>query len=157
LLAEETITAQSHAKILVHVIFSTKSRVRCLSRAIRDELYPYAATVLKNLECAAILIGGVEGHVHILCCLSRNLSIAELIEEIKKPTSKWLKTKGVALARFHWQNGYGVFSVSPSNVAKVRDYIANQEQRHRRLTFQEEFRRFLQKHQIAYDERYVWD
>lgn len=149
--------AQSLSKIRVHIIFGTKNRNPCLNPTIRGELYPYTSTVLKNLDCPAITIGGVDDHIHILCTLSKNLSIAQLIEEVKKPTSRWLKSKGAGFHGFHWQNGYGAFSVSQSDVAKVRAYIANQEEHHRTLTFQEEFRRFLKKYQVSYDERYVWD
>ncbi|KPL07455.1 transposase [candidate division BRC1 bacterium SM23_51] len=148
---------QSLARILVHVTFSTKNRTACLSRAIQKELYAYTAAVLKNLRCSAIQIGGVADHVHILCVLSKNVSVAQLVEAVKKPTSKWLKSKGPAFTGFHWQAGYGAFSVSQSNVEKVRAYIANQEKHHRKLSFEEEFRRLLGKHRVAYDERYLWD
>jgi REP element-mobilizing transposase RayT len=149
--------AQSLAKILVHIIFSTKNRIACLSPAVRTELYPYTATVLEHMDCPALKVGGVEDHIHILCLLSKNLSIAQLIEDVKKPTSRWLKTKDAALATFHWQSGYGAFSVSSSRAANVRQYICNQERHHHTTTFQEEFRRFLQEYNVAYDERYVWD
>ena len=149
--------AQSLSKLIVHIVFGTKNRVSCLNHDICRELYPYISTVLKNLECPAIQIGGVDDHVHLLCCLSKNLSLAKLVEGIKKPTSKLLKSKGPAYEKFYWQNGYGGFSVSQSDVKRVRDYILNQETHHRRLTFQEEYRRFLDKYQVPYDERYVWD
>ena len=149
--------AQSLSKIYVHAIFSTKNRLPCLEPAICTELYPYAATVLKNLACRPIQIGGAEDHLHILCILSKNVAVAKLIEEIKKPTSKWLKTKGAAFGKFGWQNGYGAFSVSQSHLESVRTYVAGQEKHHRTVTFQEEFRRFLERYQVEYDERYVWD
>ena len=110
----------------------------CLSSEIRPELYAYAVTVLKNLECPAIQIGGTENHVHILCTLSKNMSVAKLVEEIKKSTSRWLKSKGDRFREFYWQNGYGAFSVSQSDVKRVREYILNQEEHHRRVTFQED-------------------
>ena len=149
--------AQSLARIVVHVIFSTKARTRCLVPAVRGELYAFSGTVLKSIDCPPIQIGGTDDHVHVLCALSKNLSAAKLVEEVKKPTSRWLKTKGAAFSGFHWQNGYGVFSVSQSAVARTAAYILGQEEHHREVTFQEEYRRFLKKYGVEYDERYVWD
>ncbi|MBN1866842.1 IS200/IS605 family transposase [Candidatus Sumerlaeota bacterium] len=148
---------QSLAKVYVHAVFSTKERMACLTPALCAELYPYAATVLGNMDCPCIQVGGAADHVHILCALSKTLSVADFIEEIKKPTSKWLKRKGAAFGRFQWQNGYGAFSVSQSQARRVTEYIRNQPQRHKRLTFQEEFQALLRKHEIPFDERYVWD
>lgn len=148
---------QSLAKMIVHVAFSTKGREPCLSEVVRAELWPYAATVLRNIDCPAVQIGGAADHVHILCVLSKNLSLAQLVEKVKTATSKWLKTKDDNLTRFHWQNGYGAFSVSPSHVEWVKEYIAGQEEHHRPLTFQEELRQLLGKYGIEFDERYVWD
>lgn len=149
--------AQSLSKIRVHVIFSTKGRVPCLSSEIRPELYAYAATVLKNVDCPAIQIGGTEDHIHILCTLSKNTSVAKLVEEIKKPTSRWLKSKGDRFQEFYWQNGYGAFSVSQSDVKRVREYILNQEAHHGKVTFQEEFRKFLERYEVEFDEKHIWD
>ena len=149
--------SQSLARIIVHVTFSTKGRAPCLSDTVRRELWPYTATVLRNIDCAAVLVGGAADHMHVLCVLSKNLSIAQLVERIKTAASKWLKTKDDDLASFHWQNGYGAFSVSPSHVDRVREYIAGQEEHHQRATFQDELRQLLEKYGIGYDERYVWD
>ena len=149
--------SQSLAKIYVHAIFSTKHRLPCLSPEIRTELYPYTAGVLKNIDCPAIQIGGTFDHIHVLGLLSKNLKPEELIEKLKTPTSKWIKTKGAQWSDFHWQNGYGLFSVSPSNLEKVQAYILGQEEHHRIASFQDEFRKFLIKYNIPFDERYVWD
>ena len=149
--------SQSLSKIIVHIIFSTKNRLACISPEIRHELYPYMATVLKNMDCPAIIIGGTSDHVHILCVLSKKLSIADLVEEVKKPTSIWLKSKGAMFGKFYWQKGYGAFSVSQSKVKTVREYINNQERHHRKMTFEEELRGFLNKHEVDFDERYIWD
>ncbi|MBI5092632.1 MAG: IS200/IS605 family transposase [Candidatus Hydrogenedentes bacterium] len=148
---------QSLASVYVHVIFSTKNRISCIDQIVRQELHRYTATVLKNIECHAVRIGGVSDHLHVLCRMSKTLSISGLVEEIKVPTSKWLKTKSPALKDFHWQNGYGAFSVSPSHVEDVTTYIDQQDAHHQRRSFQDEFRRFLEKHGVKYDERYVWD
>ena len=148
---------QSLGALYVHVIFSTKDRTPCLPRAIRPDLRAYTAGTLRNLDCTLVDFNSLADHVHILCTLSRTLAIAKLLEEMKKASSKWLKPKAPALRNFHWQNGYGAFSVSPSKVPEVRRYIDNQDEHHRKLTFQEEYRAFLERHGIAYDERYVWD
>ncbi len=148
---------QSLARVLVHLVFSTKHRVPVLVPEIRIELHPYLATVLTNDGCFSLQIGGVEDHVHLLFALSRTRTIAEVVENVKTSSSKWLKTKSPALAEFHWQNGYGAFSVSRSLTDDVIDYIRRQEEHHKSRTFQDEFRRLLERHEIEYDERYVWD
>lgn len=113
--------------------------------------------VLQQIRCDPILINGVEDHVHILCNLSRTATIAEVVEEAKKATSKWMKQQGPSYGDFFWQGGYGAFSVSQSNVEDVRAYIESQEERHRTLSFQEEFRVLCAKHGLEMDERYLWD
>ncbi|HZZ29207.1 MAG TPA: transposase [Pirellulales bacterium] len=149
---------QSLAKVIVHSTFSTKGRVPILQDAtLRRELYAYLATVLKNLDSPALTIGGVADHIHVLNALARTKTIAEMIEEAKTSTSKWLKTKAPSLRDFHWQNGYGIFSVSESKLPDVRRYIENQEEHHRTLTFQDEFRALCQRHGVQIDERYAWD
>ena len=104
-----------------------------------------------------MIVGGVEDHVHILCSLGRQATVADLVRELKRDSSKWIKSKGHQYAGFHWQNGYGAFSVSPSHVWSLQRYIANQEEHHRQESFQDEFRRLLTKYGVAYDERYVSD
>jgi REP element-mobilizing transposase RayT len=156
-LRPEAAVPQSLARNLVHLIFSTKHRVPVLSDRIRDELHAYMAGVLKEWDSPALEIGSVADHVHILFCLSKNHALAKVVEHVKKGPSKWLKTQGREFADFHWQAGYGAFSVSQSNVPRVRTYIQGQAEHHRRRTFQDEFRAFLKRHQVEYDERYVWD
>jgi putative transposase len=149
---------QSLSKILIHVIFSTKNRRPFLKdAAFRDRLDGYIVGTLDNLRCPSLQVKSIEDHIHILCHLARTMSVSELLEEIKKSSSKWIKAEAPGLHEFYWQAGYGVFSVSPSAVEVVKAYIANQEEHHRQRTFQEEFRLFLQRHGIEYDERYVWD
>ena len=148
---------QSLAKIYVHIIFATKGRSPYLSDGIRPELHAYMAKVLKECDSPPVIIGSVEDHVHILCALSKNFPVSKVVEEVKKSSSKWMKTKGKLLDNFHWQNGYGAFSVSPSKLEDVKSYIRSQEDHHRRISFQEEFRRFLEQYKVDYDERYVWD
>jgi REP element-mobilizing transposase RayT len=148
--------SQSLTVNLIHLIYSTKNRLPCLETAIRPALYAYKAGILKQWDSPALLINGVEDHVHILFSLSKKHALIKVVEEVKRGSSKWIKTQGPQFADFHWQNGYGAFSVSQSNVEQVREYIANQEEHHRKKTFQEEFRQFLEKHGLEYDERYVW-
>jgi REP element-mobilizing transposase RayT len=148
---------QSLARLHVHLIFSTKHRERLITDRVRDSLHAYMATVLQNLGCAPVLINSVEDHVHILFELARTVSVSEAVEDVKKSSSKWIKTQGAELAGFAWQAGYGAFAVSESNVPTVRNYIAGQHEHHRKKSFQEEYRAFLEKHCVAFDERYVWD
>jgi REP element-mobilizing transposase RayT len=149
--------AQSLAKNILHLIFSTKNRQPLLSHEIRPQLHSYMGGILRQWESPAILMNSVADHIHILFCLSKNEALKKVVEEVKKGSSKWIKTKGREFANFFWQAGYGAFSVSQSNVVVVKRYIERQEAHHRRLGFQDEFRSFLRRHQIDYDERYVWD
>jgi REP element-mobilizing transposase RayT len=148
---------QSLANVLIHLIFSTKNRVPLIAPEISEELYPYLATICSGCKSPAHKIGGVEDHIHLVCTLSRTITIAGLIEELKTNSSKWIKTKGKQFQQFGWQNGYGAFSIGQSQHEKVKQYIAAQKEHHRKLTFQEEYREFLRRYQIEYDERYVWD
>jgi REP element-mobilizing transposase RayT len=149
--------SQSLAKLITHLTFSTKLRRQLIAPELRAELKSYLRGILKQLSSPAIEINSVADHVHVLFCLSRKRALADVVEQLKKGSSKWIKTKGKALAGFYWQAGYGAFSVSQSQVSVVRNYIVNQEKHHRKMTFQEEFRALLKKHDIEYDERYVWD
>ncbi len=148
---------QSLARLHVHLVFSTKHRERLITDSVRDALHAYMATVLKNLGCPPILINSVPDHVHILFELARTVSVSQAVEEVKKSSSKWIKTQGTEFSFFAWQAGYGAFSVSESNVSTVRNYIARQQEHHRQKSFQEEYRAFLERHGVAYDEQYVWD
>jgi REP element-mobilizing transposase RayT len=149
---------QSLSNVLIHVAFSTRQRHPHLrTPELRGVMIGYVVGVLQNIHCPSLIVGGVEDHVHILCNLHRTVTIAKLVEEVKTSSSARIKEEGPALWEFHWQNGYGVFSVSQSNVEQVKTYIAGQEEHHHKRTFQEEFRLMLQRHGIEYDERYVWD
>ena len=149
---------QSLSQVLVHVVFSTKHRQPFITEKIEPELYAYIAKILYD-ECQspASIIGGDNDHLHILLVQSRIWSMAKIVELIKKRSSKWIKTKGNEFRTFQWQAGYGVFSVSVSNAGIVKKYIANQKEHHRKTSYQNEFRIFLKKHDLDYDEKYVWD
>jgi putative transposase len=148
---------QSLARLQVHLVFSTKHRDRTITDTVRSTLHAYMATVLQRIDCPAELINSVEDHVHILFNQARTVAMSTVVEEVKKSSSKWIKTQGSEFANFSWQAGYGVFSVSESNAQMVRDYIAKQQEHHRRATFQDEYRLLLERHRIAFDERYVWE
>ena len=149
---------QSLARVVVHAVFSTKNRVPCLRDAeLRRRLHAYMAGVLQDIACEPILINGVEDHVHILCNLARTIPISQLIEDAKRGPSKWMKQQGPEHRDFHWQNGYSIFSVSLSNVERVRAYVESQEQHHKKTSFQDEFRALCRKHGVTLDERYAWD
>ena len=148
---------QSLARVLVHVVFSTKHREPLVAKPVRDELHPYLSVVLNNDGCTALRVGGFDDHVHLLFALSRTRTIAQVIENVKTSSSKWLKTKGSAFAAFHWQNGYGIYSVSQSHADAVVEYIVRQEEHHtkQRETYQDEVRRLYREAHIEFDERYV--
>lgn len=148
--------AQSLACLHVHLVFSTKQRAPLIEDPIRGTLHAYLASVLQDLNCPAILINSVTDHMHILFDLSRTSAVSDVVEKLKTASSKWMKRQG-GHARFAWQGGYGVFAVSESMVETVRRYIARQAEHHRKVTFQDEYRAFLERHRIAYDERYLWD
>lgn len=148
---------QSLSLVIVHVIFSTKERAPLLDAEIRPKLHAYLATVARNTGCEAYRVGGVEDHVHLAIRLSRTLSIADLVEKLKPSSSKWLKPHAPSLGAFAWQRGYGCFSVGPADLDSLCEYIDRQEEHHRRRTFQEEFRMFLEKYRVEYNEAYVWD
>ena len=148
---------QSLASLHIHLVFSTKNREYLITDDVRPQLHAYMATVLQNLGATPVLINSVEDHIHLLFDLGRTTSVSKAVEDVKKSSSKWIKTQGAEFAVFAWQGGYGAFAVSESNVQAVREYIANQREHHRKKTFQEEFRQFLERHRIRFDERYVWD
>jgi len=148
---------QSLSKVYLHIAFSTKSRAPLIFSDIENELHKYIAGILKNLNCPPIKINGMQDHIHILCLLSRTITISDLLKEIKRDSSKWIKTKDKRFRTFYWQNGYGAFSVSQSNVKEVKLYIEKQKEHHKIYSFQEEFIKLLEKYEIEYDERYIWD
>jgi putative transposase len=149
--------SQSLANILLHIIFSTKNRAAWIPVEIEAELHPYLASICRAHKCPSHEIGDANDHIHIVCSLARTVTVSSLLEELKGSSSKWIKTKGEQFARFSWQAGYGAFSIGQSQLDAVKKYIAGQRQHHCRTTFQEEYRQFLAKYQVQYDERYVWD
>jgi putative transposase len=149
---------QSLSAVYLHLVFSTKERRPFLrDKTVRDSLHAYLGGVSKTLECPPLIVGGVEDHVHLLCRLSRTITQAEWVKELKRVSNGWLKDHGRDYADFEWQGGYADFSVSQSNLEPVKQYIAGQAEHHRKTSFQDELRALLRKHEIEFDERYVWD
>ena len=149
---------QSLAKILVHAVFSTKDRRPFLrDKDLREELHRYVGGILAKLQCQPVIVGGVEDHVHLLCALSRTIEAAGMVKEVKRSSSLWIKTRSPVLVGFAWQNGYGIFSLGFSQIEAARAYIAAQEDHHRKISFQDEFRELLRRYGMEFDERYVWD
>jgi putative transposase len=150
--------SQSLAQIYLHIVFSTKGRRPFLqNQAIRDEMHRYLGGTCNQLDCPVLRVGGVADHVHVLCRLGRGVTISDLVKELKRESSKWLKTKGPDYHDFFWQNGYAAFSLSPAHVEPADAYIARQEEHHRTISFQDELRNLLTKYGLEWDENYVWD
>jgi REP element-mobilizing transposase RayT len=157
-LNRRTTVPQSLAQVYLHVVFSTKERRPFLKdREFRARVHAYLAGTCKNLDSPALIVGGVEDHVHILCRLGKSIEVATLVRELKRESSKWIKAEQPKLSQFYWQAGYGAFSISPSHVTALKEYIANQEEHHRKTTFQDEFRKLCKKYGLELDERYAWD
>ena len=148
---------QSLSKVILHIVFSTKYREPWLDSHVRPRMHAYLATICRDVGAEVVRVGGVGDHVHIVTTLPRTVSQAELVERIKKVSSKWIKTLDARSRGFFWQRGYGAFSVSPNQIEAVLQYVEAQEEHHRTRTFQEEYRELLRKHGVDFDERYVWD
>ena len=148
---------QSLVKNYLHITFSTKRRKPFIDLNIEHELYNYLGGICKNMECNPVRVGGHRDHVHILCLLSRKVALMNFLEELKSHSSKWIKTKDSKYSNFYWQRGYGAFSVRPSDIDIVENYILNQHRHHRKKSFQDEFLTILHKYEMDYDERYIWD
>ena len=150
--------SQSLVQIYIHLVFSTKDRRPFLQdKELREATHAYLAGIFKNLDSPALIIGGVEDHVHVSFRLGKQRKISDIVREVKRDSSTWVKEQYPVLSNFYWQSGYCAFSVSPTHLNSLAEYIQNQESRHEQVTFQEEFRRLCEKNGIEIDERYVWD
>jgi putative transposase len=147
--------SQSFVQIYVHIVFHTKNNVSLIKEDVEKELYSYLGGILKNYKSNPLQIGGTSDHLHVLCTLPKTISTADLVEEIKKSSSKWIKTKGDHYQNFYWQDGYGGFSVSNSGVEAVKKYILTQKEHHKRLTAIDEYKNLLDEHGIQYEDRYL--
>ena len=148
--------SQSLSKMYIHIVFHTKYNQDLIKTDVENELYAYLGGILKENKSVPIAINGIEDHVHILCIMSKNIALADLLEELKRNSSRWIKTKGADYSDFAWQGGYGGFSVSQSKVDVVKRYIENQKEHHKTETFKEEYIRFLKEYGIDYNEDYLW-
>jgi putative transposase len=148
---------QSLSNVLVHLVFSTSHRHPWIVDRVRPELHANLAHLARLKGCECLRAGGVEDHVHMAVRLSRTLTIAQLVEEVKTGTSKWIKTRGEEFKGFAWQRGYGAFSARPSDAAGLLRYIDGQREHHAQLGFQDEFRALLHEHGLEGDERYMWE
>jgi len=148
---------QSLVKMLTHIIFSTKNRANLITPEIEPDLFGYLHGIVENNKSKLLLANGTADHVHLLVSLGKTISISEMIGDIKRDSSKWIKRQGKTFRDFYWQEGYGAFSVGQSQVKEVMKYIAKQKEHHVRKNFKSEFRAFLKVYEIEYDERYVWD
>ena len=148
---------QSLGLVIVHIVFSTKERHPWLAAEARPRIHAYLATVARNSGCECYRAGGVADHIHLAIRLSRTITIADFVEKVKITSSKWLKTLSPDLMLFSWQRGYGAFSVEPADLDSLLAYIDRQEAHHQTQSFQDEFRGYLSKYKIDYDETYVWD
>ena len=150
--------SQSLVKNLVHLVYSTKHRLQWIPESCQESLWAYQAGIFRDWDSPAIIVGGIDDHVHALFSLSKNYALKKVVEEVKKGSSKWMKTASATGNRaFTWQGGYAAFSVSQSNESEVKKYIKNQAEHHRRMTFQDELRGLFRKHGLQFDERYLWD
>ncbi|MFO7975721.1 MAG: IS200/IS605 family transposase [Candidatus Hydrogenedentota bacterium] len=148
---------QSLSFVIIHVIFSTKDRRGFLNREFRSRMHGYLASIARNHKCECLRVGGKADHVHLAIRLSRTITIAHLVEQLKTSSSIWAKEQSPNQHGFAWQRGYGCFSVGPRDLEDLVAYIDNQEEHHKKRTFQDEFRMFLDKYGVEYNEAYVWD
>lgn len=148
--------SQSLSKLYVHLIFHIKSQSVPIRNEDKNELYAYIGSIIKDNESIPIIINGTSDHVHILCVMSKNVALAKLTEEIKRHSSRWIKTLRPYYIQFAWQGGYAGFSVSQSLNEKTKHYIINQDEHHRKMAFKEELILFLKEYGIEYDEKYLW-
>jgi len=149
---------QSLSAVYIHLVFSTKDRRPFFRDSrLQQSLHSYLGSISKQLDCPPLITGGVEDHIHMLARFARTITQAEWVKELKRVSSIWLKEQAADLYDFQWQGGYADFSVSQSNVEQVRHYISNQPDHHRKMTFQDELRSLLKKHDLEWDERYLWD
>jgi putative transposase len=148
--------SQSIAINPLHIVFSTKERSPLIKPGIEVELYQYISGTCKELKCSPIIVGGHEDHIHILCELSKNIAIADLLKQIKTHSSMWVKSR-FKIENFYWQSGYGSFSVAQDKIPKLKEYIANQNVHHQKLSFKDEYLMILKRNNAPFDERYLWD
>ena len=148
---------QSLFKVLVHIVFSTKNRADLITPEIENALFGYTHGIVENNGSKLIVAGGTANHIHLLVPLGKKINIPELIGDIKRDSSNWIKQQDANFGNFYWQKGYGAFSIGQSQVETVVKYINGQKEHHEKQNFKGEFRALLKRYEIEYDEQYVWD
>lgn len=148
--------SQTLVSLLVHIVFSTKNRADLITPDVEPDLFAYISGVFKHHESRCLSVGGTANHVHLLVSLSKNVALSHVMGELKKSSSKWMKTKGTKFRGFGWQDGYGAFSIGESNVEALKTYIARQKEHHRARTYESEMLTLLKKYGVKYDEEYLW-
>ncbi len=148
--------AQTLTRLLVHVVFSTKERRNLIVPTVEPDLHAYMGGICRNRESPVLAIGGTDNHVHLLISLSKNIALSDLMMTLKKDSSKWINSNGDAFRAFHWQDGYGAFSIGESQVRAVTDYIHGQKERHKTLTFEDELVALAERYGVAFEPRYLW-
>lgn len=149
--------SQSLADLIIHIVFSTKERYPWIETEVEEELHAYIGGICRNLGCPLIQINGTNDHLHLLLSLGKTVALSKLISEIKSNSSRWIKTKNHTYNKFAWQNGYGAFSVSRPNINSVITYIDKQKEHHKVVSFKEELISMLERANIKYDEKYLWE
>ena len=149
--------AQTLTKVYIHVVFSTKNRDDLIAPEFEKELFAYIGGVLRKHNSVLIAANGTENHGHLLISQSKNISLSDLLRELKKASSLWIKTKNSVFKNFQWQAGFGAFSIGQSQIETVMNYIAGQKEHHRTELFEDEYRKFLQKYEVDFDEQYFLD
>ena len=147
---------QSLSQLYVHAIFHVKYNEYLIRPEDDEELYTYIGGVIKLSKSIPIIINGIANHIHVFCIMSKNISLADLMEDIKRNSSRWIKSKGFHYKDFAWQGGYAGFSVSPSKVETVKKYIADQKNHHKQQSFRDEYIQFLNEHGVDYDKKFLW-
>ncbi|MGJ1448889.1 IS200/IS605 family transposase [Sphingobacterium spiritivorum] len=148
--------SQSLSKMYVHIIFHTKYNQPLIRPEVEKELYAYIGGIIKENDSVPVKINGTQDHIHILAIMSKNIALAKLVEEIKRNSSRWIKSKGTNYQQFAWQGGYAGYSVSQSVVGRVKKYIENQKEHHKTKSFRDEYVAFLKEYGIDFDEDYLW-
>lgn len=149
--------SRTYTNLLYHLVFSTKERIPLISPSFRDEVNSYLGGIVRDLGGTPIEIGGVADHLDLLIKLKPTATLSDVMRELKAGSSKWLNEDKMKLRKFGWQDGYAAFSVSKSQAPRLREYISNQDAHHRRIGYKEEFLALLQRHEIEYEEKYLWD
>lgn len=148
---------QSLAKNYIHLVFATRGRTETIPKVHFKEIHAYVAKILNNSHCPVLCVGGTTNHIHILFILSKTMTLSDTVRIVKAHSSKWINEKNSPLYPFCWQDGYGAFSISQGHIEAVKQYIDNQEEHHKGVSFEDEFRKICKMYNVDLDERYVWD